>query len=105
MAGKQTGKKGRSSRRRKRRGATLTIVVMFILVGDSAFASFRLYQKKQENAAKIRELEEDLASEQARSEEISAYEVYVKTDECIEQIARDRLGLAYPNEIILKPEE
>ena len=45
------------------------------------------------------------ASEQARSEEISAYEVYVKTDECIEQIARDRLGLAYPNEIILKPEE
>lgn len=38
------------------------------------------------------------------SEELKDQEEYVKTDDYVEQMARN-LGLLYPNEVIFKPEE
>ena len=37
-------------------------------------------------------------------EEINGLEEYMKTDEYIEKVARDKLGLIYPDEILIKPE-
>ena len=38
------------------------------------------------------------------SEELKDKEAYVKTDDYIEEMARN-LGLLYPNEVIFKPED
>ena len=40
-----------------------------------------------------------------RSEDLKEFKKYVKTDEYVEEIARDKLGLVYKDEIIFEPED
>lgn len=54
----------------------------------------------QENA-----LKEEIKSEKQRAEEIDEFSEYVQTDEFIKNTARDKCGLADPNEIIFKPKD
>ena len=46
-----------------------------------------------------------IESEQQRTEEIEAMEEYKNTKEYVEEIAKDKLGLVYDDEILFKPEE
>ena len=46
-----------------------------------------------------------MEAEEARSEEIEELKEYVQSDEYAEQVAKDKLGLVYEDEIIFKPEE
>lgn len=48
-------------------------------------------------------LQEEIQSEKERQKEIDSLEEYVKTDEYIKEVAREKLGLIDPNEIIFKP--
>ena len=43
--------------------------------------------------------------ETTRTQEIKDLEAYMQTDEYAEQVAKDKLGLVYEDEIIFKPEE
>ena len=43
-----------------------------------------------------------MESQQSRQKELKEYEKYVTTREYIEQVAKTKLGLVYPNEIIFK---
>jgi len=81
---------------------TLVVVMLLIMI---SIKSFSLFRKQQANTKKAEELTRQIASEQARSQEIDAYQDYVSTDAYVEQIARDRLGLAYPDEILFRPLE
>ena len=40
-----------------------------------------------------------------RTEEIEEMRRYMQTDRYVEEVARDKLGLVYPDEVIFKPEE
>ena len=53
---------------------------------------------------KIAELEEQIEEEQARAKEIAELEKYVGTDEYVEEVAKEKLGLVYEDEIIFKAE-
>jgi len=44
-------------------------------------------------------------AEEARTQDIADLEAYMQTDEYAEQVAKDKLGLVYEDEIIFKPEE
>ena len=55
------------------------------------------YQIKEENLAK--ELEE----EKERAEKLEEERIYVQTKEYIEKVAKEKLGLVKPDEILLKP--
>ena len=46
---------------------------------------------------------ENTAKEKVRSEALKKKEERYQSDEYIEEIAREKLGLVYPDEIILKP--
>ena len=50
------------------------------------------------------ELEEKLQDEQDRSEILKDRAAYMQTTRYIEEIARERLGLVYKEEIIFRPE-
>lgn len=97
-------KRKKTSRSRNISMRIIACAVVALLVTVSV-RSYNLFQKKQAYNEKQVALTRQIASEQARSEEINAYAEYVGTDEYVEQIARDRLGLAYPNEILFRPEE
>ncbi len=55
--------------------------------------------------ARAASLEESIEDEKARTEEIDELKEYMQTDEYVEEVARDKLGLVKDNEIVFKEEE
>ncbi len=98
---------GHSVRRKKanRRSLILVALVAVVLV---VFLSVGIISLQRENArlAESRDaLKENVEAELEKNEELKENKDAPLSDEEIEDIARDRFGLAYPDEIILVPEE
>lgn len=77
-------------------------VVLILLISVVSVGSINLYSKNKEYIAQEQELIAQIEEEKARAEEIDELEEYVGTSEYVEQIAKDKLGLVYENEIIFK---
>ena len=54
------------------------------------------YQVREENLEKL------LADEEERTGELEEYKIYVKTKQYAEEVAKEKLGLVNPDEILLK---
>lgn len=90
-------------RRKSRRGGAVSvslIVIVFLIV--MAVQIVQLKDKETAYAKQKAEAQQQLDDEQTRSEEIQDLYQYMKSDEYIEDVAKSKLGLAYPNEIIFK---
>ena len=61
-----------------------------------------LNQQIQQNSLKESALEQQLEDETKRREEIQELEQYMQSDEYIEKIAREKLGLLKENEILFR---
>lgn len=97
----QTRKQKKRMQRHKRSILGICAVILLLVVMVSV-NSVTLRAKNQSYVAKETELEEQLEKEKERSAEIDELEQYVGTNEYVEQIARDKLGLVHENEIIFK---
>ncbi len=78
--------------------------VVLILGATLSVASISSRAKNQNLKSQEAELEEQLEAERQRAEEIDELEDYVGTDEYVEDVAKDKLGLVYPNEILFEAE-
>ncbi len=78
--------------------------VIVVLAVTLSVASISLHKKNQNYKAQEIELEQQLEDEKARADEIDELEEYVGTDEYIEDVAKEKLGLVYPNEILFEAE-
>lgn len=83
--------------------AVVVIVVVLVLFFNSR--SKVIQAKNLEDAAKIEQLESQIEAENVRAEELEEYSKYVNTKQFAEEIARDKLGLIYPDEKIFKEEQ
>ena len=76
--------------------AMLLVVIMFSMAG----------LKKKQNG--YIEREENLLSliedEKKRSDKLAEYEIYTRTSKYVEEVAKERLGLVYGDEIIFESE-
>ena len=97
-------KEERILKKRKRNLVLLGISVL-ILGGVLSYKKIKLNEKLVSYETKIMQLEEEKAAEQKRSEEIKEYEKYVKSKKYIEEEARNKLGLVYPDEVVFEPEQ
>ena len=102
-------KKKRNTRARRRmlehRLSILMISCVIVVLGVTlSVASISLHKKNTEYKAQEAELERQLEEEELRAEEIDELEEYVGTDEYVEDVAKDKLGLVYPNEILFEAE-
>lgn len=61
-----------------------------------------LKARVSENEEKIAILNEQIVTEQKRAEELSEQEQYRQTKAYVEEIAHEKLGLVYPDEIFIK---
>ena len=82
--------------------AFLAIVMIGAVVGIN---SISLKQKQAKDIAIEQELQQQIDAETARSEQLKELETYTKTKKYAEEVAKDKLGLVYDNEIIFKEEE
>ena len=78
-------------------------LVVIVLLAFLSVKTLRLRDRVDGYDEQVARLEEEIAAEEARSEELDEREIYIQTKQYVEQIARDRLGLVYPGEILLVP--
>lgn len=96
----------RVKRKRSNRAAMvgITVVVALLLCG-LFLQGMRLQEKAEVYAAKEAQLEADIEAENERTQEIEDQKKYMQTKKFVEEVAREKLGLVYPNETIYKAEK
>ncbi len=101
----------RSGKRRSGRrasGQTISVLsicaVVLLLIVMVSVSSMTLQAKDKSLASQETELKEQIETEKTRSEEIDELEDYVGTDEYIESVAKEKLGLVHEGEIVFKSE-
>lgn len=105
MSSMKTKRRGRRIRRRAQhyRRSVLTVCgVILLLAAVLSVNALQLRAKAKEYQAQETELTEQIEEEKARSAQIDDLEEYVGTEEYVEEIARDKLGMVHENEIIFK---
>ena len=91
---------------RKNRRSVLMITFVIMMLGVVVLGcGLSLKQRNQVYLAKEEELQIQIDAELERSEEIDALKEYVGTDEYVEMVAKEKLGLAYENEILFEAQK
>ncbi len=89
-------------RRENRLGMALVTFVVLILMAVILFKSHELKAKQAEYRQKEEALSAQIEEEHERTQKLSDYEKYTKTDKFVEEIAKEKLGLLYENEILFR---
>ena len=79
-------------------------VVLVLLIAMVTVSSITLKAKDDACRAQEIELEKQIEEEKARTEEIKDLEEYVGSDEYVEDVAKEKLGLVHEGEIVFKAE-
>jgi cell division protein FtsB len=101
---------GRSRRKRKDRwGNRMALIgitfVVFSLAVTVTIKGTTLKEKEREYQLRVQNLQAQVDKEEERAKELEEYRVYVQTKQYIEEVAKQKLGLVNPDEILLKPSQ
>lgn len=94
--------------RRKRRnnnnraGKYCIGMIVLVFAAVMSVQIVRVYRKDQEYTQRQEALEEQLQEEQERQASLEEYEIYINSQQYVEDVAKSKLGMAYENEIIFK---
>lgn len=91
----------RKKRQNKIGMASVALVVLVVLAVLSV-KSVELNNRREEYLKTKTEYENKIAEEQERTQKLEEYEKYTKTAKYVEEIAKEKLGLVYEDEIIFK---
>jgi len=97
----------------RKKGGNLTggfeILCIAVVIGLAAYIGYakteELKLKEQEAIAKEEMLRQQILEEQDRTSDLQQQKKYVKTDEYIEELAREKLGLIGQDEILFEEKE
>ncbi len=92
-------------RRQNRLGMICVAVVVSMLFVVLLIGSVGLKEKQAVYIKREEALQEQIAKEEKRVEELEEYEKYTKTAKYVEEVAKEKLGLVYEDEIIFQAEE
>ncbi|MCR5753980.1 MAG: septum formation initiator family protein [Acetatifactor sp.] len=98
-------RRDKKTTKKNRKNLLLVAGVVLVLCVVMSVGKVRLEEKSAACEQRLEELEKDLSKEEKRADEIEDYKSYVQTKKFIEEEARDKLGLVYPDEIIFEAEE
>ena len=78
----------------------LILVTMFCSV--IGIKSISLKNKRDDYNKRIETLTQQIEAEKERTKELEEYEKYTKTVKYVEEVAKDKLGLVYEDEIVFE---
>lgn len=78
------------------------VVVAFCLV--LGIRTFTLKKERDELAERKAAIEKQIESEEQRTKDLEELEKYMQTKKYMEEVAKEKLGLVYPDEILIEPE-
>lgn len=80
----------------------IAMVMVFVVVSINGMS---LREKQQALMAKEATLQAQIQEQQQRTTELEEFATYTKTKKYAEEVAKEKLGLVYENEIIFKQED
>lgn len=92
-------------KRKKRTSLYLVMLLVGIFLGTLVIQGISLKAECSRLTAEQAQLQEKKAELEKEQEAIKEKKAYMKTDEYIEKVAREKFGLVYDNEIIFKAAE
>jgi Septum formation initiator len=95
----------RRKRKKNRTGLGIVALVVLLLCGIVSYNRVGLAKEKAEEERQIARLDTQIKKEEQRGKELKEQKDYMKTRKYIEEVAREKLGLVYPDEIIFEPKE
>jgi cell division protein DivIC len=90
---------------RNRTGIGVIAFVVLILFGIVSYRRISLEVESKEANRSMERLEAQIQEQKERTIDINNMKVYVQSKRYIEEIAREKLGLVYEDEVIFQPEE
>ncbi|WFR57186.1 septum formation initiator family protein [Anaerocolumna sp. AGMB13025] len=95
----------RKRKARRRTGLGLIAVMVLLVCGIVTYNRQELDKTNAKAAARIAELKDDIDQAKDEAKEIKEQKAYVQTKKYVEEMAREKLGLVYKDEIIFKAED
>lgn len=92
-------------KQKKRLEARLILFALITLLTVTAFGTMGLREKREGYERREQELQALIAEQEKRAEDIKELEKYMDTKKFVEEIAKERLGLVYEDEILFKAKE
>lgn len=92
-------------RRQNRLGMILVTGVVVSLCVVLMISMMSLKKKRDGYVERQESLEQQIEAENKRAEDLVEYEKYTKTAAYVEEVAKDKLGLVYEDEIVFQAEE
>ena len=83
----------------------LIVAVVCIIIVALTVKCRALADRNAVYAQQIETLEQKITEEEGRGESIESFRRYTHTNAYIEKVAREKLGLVYPDEVIFQPQE
>ena len=81
---------------------SIVVIMIFVVI---MIKSTELKAKQEAYVKKAEALQLQIEAEEARTQELIEYEKYTKTAKYVEEVAKDKLGLVYKDEIIFESED
>lgn len=97
--------RSRSRRKKNKTGVGIIIFVVLIFFAIVSYSRMDLEKRYNEADIQINRLEAKIDKQEERQTEINNLKAYVQTKSYIEEIAREKLGLVYEDEVIFKRDE
>lgn len=101
MAYKKQGRR-KSCSSGHRGSMKIIMVILLVVCGSIGVCTWQIHQKTNEYALMEENLQQQIADEEKNQKIIEEQAAYLKSDDYIEDLAREKLGLIYENEIIFK---
>lgn len=97
-----TVKSAKKSRKTSRKSLAVLLVLIIVSAG-CIYEANSMYADKSRLEAQAAELQAQITQAEKEHDKLVEREEYMKTPEYVEDVARQQLGLVYPDEIIIRP--
>lgn len=98
-------KRKRSTRRQSRIASLMIIAAVIMVCIVSTVVVSDLQNKSRQLAAEEQVLQQKIDQARQKSENLVALQQNMQTNQYIEDVAKEKLGMVYPDEIVIRPAE
>ena len=90
------------SKRQNHFGMVMVLILVVMFCSVIEIKSISLKNKRDEYNKKIETLEGQIEQQKERTKDLEEYEKYTKTSKYVEEVAKEKLGLVYEDEIVFE---
>ncbi|MCR4716618.1 MAG: septum formation initiator family protein [Lachnospiraceae bacterium] len=93
------------NRVKPKKGMWIVVLVTVVICGALLYGMLKLESKQKALAAEQVRLEMSIEQAKDKSKELDEQKSYMQTDEYVEEVAREKLGMVKDDEILFRPED